>query len=409
MVDKFNGMTYLSLCILALFSMTSVSLAAGHHILVLPPACFFLWKFRNFRHLPASWWALIATFCLTVISVLLNWQEFDQPLSAVLRTKYLFFGAIAFFAVDACCKAQLEKRKITLLIHFLLISSAVAATSGLIALLTGFHPLRFKAACHPIQNCGMYGMQITYGYNSALIATIVVGMIFFWKEAQSWVSKKIFWICAILNLVGLVTSFSRGAILGFLASVALLIWMKSKKWAMSFATIAVLGVGLIGFITYSGKFSIDNRIFQPASSKSNMARVGQYQVIGHIFQERPFFGLGFRNFEPQSVAYKKKYNIQYHPEWVGHAHNNLLEFLVGSGIFAFLALLFWHFSWFVESLRGDWVDKIVSAFVLGVFVQGLFQSTMIDGEAMFLIMGIYATWVGRKICLRWSERLSVKK
>ena len=101
-------------------------------------------------------------------------------------------------------------------------------------------------------------------------------------------------------------------------------------------------------------------------------------------------GWGFRNFEPNTVKIKEKYNIA-NTTYGGHAHNNLLEHLASTGIIGFVLVGFFHLFWLLEMWRrDDWIGDMILPFVVSFTVAGLFQYTFGDGENLFLITAIYA-------------------
>ena len=154
----------------------------------------------------------------------------------------------------------------------------------------------------------------------------------------------------------------------------------------------VLGIVIITAATIyvATAKSWGTRFLIQMTSGSNMIRLSQYHAAWKGFLERPLLGLGYRNFESNSVKLKKKYNLP-HQEFGGHTHCNLLEMLVDTGIFGFILMLAFHLFWFLEIFRcKDLLGKILIPFWISFVVSGLVQNTIMDSENMFFIMFIYS-------------------
>ncbi|MBL7714886.1 MAG: O-antigen ligase family protein [Bdellovibrionales bacterium] len=77
-------------------------------------------------------------------------------------------------------------------------------------------------------------------------------------------------------------------------------------------------------------------------------RVELWKANWEFFKARPWTGVGFRHTQEMSGLYlMEKFNSQ--DVFSGHAHNNFLEMLGGSGILGTLAWLAWCFFWFQQS------------------------------------------------------------
>ncbi|MCY4523551.1 MAG: O-antigen ligase family protein, partial [Halobacteriovoraceae bacterium] len=124
---------------------------------------------------------------------------------------------------------------------------------------------------------------------------------------------------------------------------------------------------------------------------SNNLRLEFFETAYHAFKERPFWGFGYRNFEPNVIDLKKKYNITMAPDMAGHAHNNFLEHLASTGIIGALAFLLFCLFWTIDSYkRKDIAGKIIFPVTISFMVSGMLQYTFGDGENLFLLMLLWA-------------------
>ncbi|MBT7668896.1 MAG: O-antigen ligase family protein, partial [Bdellovibrionales bacterium] len=235
-----------------------------------------------------------------------------------------------------------------------------------------------------------------------LPALIFSGALLWYQRFEEYINGKLLVAAWVSTLAGMVLSLTRGAILSYLLSAPILLWRYSKRvfWiAVGIVTIILVSIFItISTMNYSSNSTA--RLFQPINSTSNTVRISQYLAAWHAFIENPLTGVGFRNFEKHSCKIKKKHQLS-HQDWCGHAHNNLLELLAGAGILGFLFLLLFHIFWFMESLaRQDIWGPLLATSVAGFFLSGLFQSTIIDGENMFVVMFLYG--IGQ-VQTRWSK------
>jgi O-antigen ligase len=385
-----DRLTLLSLYSLALFSFTSTSASALSHIFIALPGIYYFSK----QIIERSWQptgsqlALLGMVITAAISIVIA-PDIPNTLYRLTKLKYFLLGFTSIFAYQALLP-KLESRQLRLLVTIFTIAITAASISGMVGLLTGYNPLRMKEAYEVKRATGMYSMSITYG-NGILFAVIMYTGAFIWyPKFKSLINYKLLIFGWCTTITGLLLSFTRGAILAYLLSLPILLWYHSKIFFYYAAgAICLLLVALVVIIATQST-NKSHRLLQPLNSESNTVRISLYKSAWYAFTEHPLFGVGFRNFEKHSSPIKQRYNLPY-PTSPGHAHNNLLEFLAGCGFFGFLSLLLFLIFWLKESWnRSDhWSPLMVTA-VTGFFISGLVQSTIIDGENMFVVMFLYA-------------------
>lgn len=382
-------LTYASLIVMGIGSFTSVSFSAIGHILLLPPAVFFTIKAAKegtLTKLPKSSWALWGVVFSIICSVLINWSDMHTPVKAIMKAKYFVLPLLGIYAYRETFEHWMDLKKIKILLGLTLFATTLASVSGLVGMFTGFNPIKFKAACHPSRSCGLFGMYMTYGYGISMYVVLAIVMFFqmkVWKNISPWWALL---INAFVNGIGLIASFSRGAWIGSFVGVGAYLFKVNKKYLMTLTALGAIGFGM----AYFSSTSVQEMIHGKARKSSSTIRLGLYQAAFYAFKENPVFGKGYRNFEPQSVALKEKYDLP-HPEFQGHAHNNFIEHLASTGGVGFIFLVAFHLLWLFESYRKKGVHgKLVFPFVVTFIVTGMFQYTFGDGENVFFIMAIYA-------------------
>lgn len=374
-------LTYASLIVLALSVFTSVSLSAIFHILIFVPGVYFTYIGLRDKEvvIPWSFYFLFALLLASVASVLLNLDNIERPLKNILKTKYFVVALISVFPFYYLKKNFLNEKRAKILINIFIISTTVATLCGLIGLWSGYTPIKFKNACHPTRACGLYGMYMTYGYGISLYTSLSAGVLLSSNHLKNLIGKNILIPSTLINFLGMIFSYARGGWLGFILSFPFLYLGKSRKKFLY--SILILG---ITFITVLATSSRVQQVFLKRIG-SNEQRISHFMGAIHAFKERPFLGIGYKNYEPQSTKIKNKYNLSF-PDNIGHAHSNYLEHLASTGAIGLLSFLLFLIFWMKESYS----TPFLFIFVLNFFTSGFTQYTFGDGENLFLILGIYS-------------------
>ena len=339
-------------------------------------------KYKKIAFSPSSY-GLLGMVLFGVISILFA-PDISNKFKYIFKLKYFVFGVISIAAYEQLFN-KLKREKLGLLLNVFFILLTIGNLAGIHALFDGYHYLRMRAA-------GMYGMAITYGYGIELILIMILGLVLnFWNEITKLVSKYIILGALFSSIAGLYFSYTRGALLALIISLPFL-FIKTKKklfYKLSIAG-AILISSLVIAILNVGEDNGQNRFLLKAKTKSNMIRISQYQAALSGFKEKPLTGWGYRNFEPNVGGIKVRNNIEF-KNFLGHAHNNYLEFLASTGIFGFFSILIFVGFWIKEVWsREDDLSVVLLPFVISFAIAGLFQNTINDGENMFVIMFIYS-------------------
>jgi len=376
-------LTFASIVVLVFFTFVSVSITALSHIFIFLPGIYFLAKAIQEKNycLSKSGSALFALIIIGIVSIILN----PMPLTKIFGLKYYFLGGIlAPFAYADNFKYFFSKKKTKILTNSVFLMAAFASLVGIYALYTGFNPIKWKPAAHLFRASGLYGMYMTYGYGIGFLLICSFGLLIYWKRVKEFLGVKWHLLTFVINFLGLILSATRGALLGFVVAIPLLFFQKGKKWVVGTYLIGTIFLSALTFGTSFGQKLFFERTY------SNAQRMSHFQAAYYAVKESPYFGLGFRNFESNSVRIKKEYNI----EWSnigGHAHNNFLEQMASTGFFGLIALLCFLFFWAKEmAARKDLVGLVSIAFIAYFIGSGMVQYTFGDGENVFFIMFIYA-------------------
>ncbi len=369
---------YSSLIVLSMGLLTSMSLLGLVHILIAVPSIAFIRK-TNFKMMPKSAWALLGLCLVLALSVLVNKSIMVEGLKPILKVKYFIIGFLMISPLSWYFKNHFDEKKISYLLYIFCIASLVAGIAGTIGRYTGFNPVSMKAV-NLDRNAGLFGMVLNYAHNLAFFQIIALGLILSAKEIEKFINKNFLYLTFIFNLFALYTTFTRGALLAFLAAVPFYFFKNNKKYFL----IAIILIAVGGFTAY--KMSGRNL----ERSGSDVERVSQWKAAWAGFKERPAFGYGYLNFEKHCPEIKIRNNIEAQ-HFCGHAHNNELEILAVTGFAGFLFYALWVISWFLEMYkRDDILAKIGLPFIIAFLVGGLTQSTIGLGINLFFIMAVYS-------------------
>lgn len=387
LLDSMRWMTLASLYVFCLFSFTSFSLTAGVHILLLLPGLFFCTKYfiqypKKKEGLPGSLWALFVLILISILSVLVNFDNGASLKGIVNQKYYLIGGVLAFFAFRELFKLGLDEKHIKKLLKIFFFTTAFASAIGVIGLYLGYNPLTGKGV-HSTRASGMYGMCMTYAYGMGFVLVLSAGLILYYKKIQSYISLPWLLIATVINTVGFLLSAARGAILGVILALPLIFWEKGKRWVFAVYAIGCFCLILSIFVT-----DVGNKVFLQRQD-SNSERLSIFKAALYATKENPVLGIGYKNFEANSQKIKLRYAIE-QPKFAGNAHNNFLEYLAATGLAGFLAFTTFLLLWFKEMyFRKDYIGYIGMAFIGYLVTSGMVQYTFGDGENAFVIMTGY--------------------
>ncbi len=377
-----HRLTYASLVILAIGIFTSVSISAISHILILPPIFYFLFVDRSELKIILKSKTLLglAIVCMSILlSVLFNFADMPEPLKNLSKIKYFLLPLLAIPAYKAMYSEFLSEKKMKTLIYLFFIATTLASLSGLIGVFSGFNPLKMKPACHATRACGLYGMYMTYGYGISLFMVFVSGVALAWKKSaqlQRLIPAWLLTATLIINFAGLFLSYARGAWIGFALALPFYFFKEHKKRFL----LVMAGLAIAGGISVLTVPRVHQMFFEREGSNSE--RLAFFESAYEGFKEKPVFGWGYRNFEPNVKEIKARHNIAY-PNFGGHAHNNYLEHLASTGIVGFLAIIFFSLAWIFESYKRF---ELFFPLALSFFISGQAQYTFGDGENLFLLI-----------------------
>ena len=267
---------------------------------------------------------------------------------------------------------------------------------------------------------GTFGQPNPFGGFMALLLPIALMSVYgllvhiyqYWRSKHNWhvisfIKLSFYALASLLMFGGLVASWSRGAWLGFLVSLAVMAFAVPRKlWqsiAFSLTIFAILiGLWFGGFIpqsisqrvtgatedlfTFSDMRGVDISTVNYAS----VERLAHWQAALNMAYENPWLGVGLGNYE---VAYPD-YRLANWEYALGHAHNYYLNILAETGIIGFLAyMMMWvSIAWSTWRIR-LYPDNFVRSLAIGLLgtwsylaVHSMFDNLYVNN--IFLHLGV---------------------
>ncbi|MCK6594620.1 MAG: O-antigen ligase family protein [Bacteriovoracaceae bacterium] len=377
-----SQLIYFSLIILGFSLIISTSISSLFHILIIIPIINSL-RLKEWKILPKSAWALIAYSVIIILSVVLNQDIASYGYKPILKIKYFLLAALGIMPIYKYRSEIFTHKRTKIILNVVMVSASIATMAGIIALYTGYHPIKFSKACHLTRNCGMSGMYMNYAHTLVLLQVIFTGLLIYRKKINHLLKEKFILAAFIINLIGLYLSFTRGAWIGFFAAVPFFFIREHvKKFLISGVALVALS-GLIYLASPKVQETFNSR------KDSNDERIGSWKASIKAFEERKILGYGYLNYEPHSPEIKYRYNIN-NAYFKGHSHNNFLQVLADTGLLGFIAFVAWLTLWIKEVYqRSDLVAQVTLPVIICFIVAGLTQSTIILANNQFAILGIY--------------------
>ena len=349
---------------------------------------------HTFLHVPLAFFLLVTAVSLLNAPSLpfglrewLKWAEI-----ALIMLMVVDMGAAP--AIRRPAAAQLP---ITIFLTILLLAGFAQALIGIWQFGRGDGPEHFLVLGRFYRAYGTFEQPNPFGGYMNLTALLALGVAVGlltavwrrWRQGQafSWRlagTLLVVGVVAVVTSLALIFSWSRGAWLGFVAGVAVLVLFWPKKLWQGALLLAVAGLlffggGRAGVVPASvteriTSFSQDLRFGDVRGEDINDAnyailqRLAYWQTAVDMAQENLWLGVGFGNYEPAYADYA----LLNWPYPLGHAHNYYLNLLAEVGVVGLLAYLvlwtavFWQTIRLLQRL--DWPVRGIALGLLAVWI-----------------------------------------
>ncbi len=236
---------------------------------------------------------------------------------------------------------KLSKVWIKRIIFWFLVLSAISSFVGIIQILFHYNIIKFQVDTYPRNQGALMGGAMYYSYPIAIICSMTLAAILHYKKFREYVDIKLLVITLVINLIGLYYSYTRGAILGFLAGIPFLIYYTHKK---IFYTAFIIGIISASSLAYIVVNQIDLGIYRFEAKESDLFRVSLFKTGLGMFEKKPIFGYGVRVFQDECKAIQEELDIK--PRFcANHSHNQFIDALAMTGIFGGITYLLFFGAW----------------------------------------------------------------
>jgi len=263
-------------------------------------------------------------------------------------------------------------------------------------------------------------ISITFGnpiYVGSFLMLPLAFTIFFALQEVDW-KKYMCWVLAVLQLVAIYLSGTRGAIVGliigaFLVGILYLTLNPNKriKTRGSLVLVAFICICVLLF-AFNDKLphgTTLRRIF----NLNDPVRLGLWKIALSGYKDRPLFGTGSENYYVIFNTYFDPEMYKYSSSWFDKPHNYMLEILVTNGIFglvSYLAIIFFSFWGLVKAYKTGVLSLLEFCFLLcGIIayqIQNLFVFDSISASLMFYVFVAFCGFLWSKSQM---ESLEAKK
>ena len=211
--------------------------------------------------------------------------------------------------------------------------------------------------------------------------------------------KAVLWAIVAAGLLCLIATYSRTLWLALPFGILVwILWSLPKRWAWIGVSLLVMGA-----IGASQLPQVQARLHGTIGIQT---REALWKANLEFFKERPWTGVGWRKNGELSGYYLLAENPGVNSVFSGHAHNNFLDLLGGTGIIGTLPWLAWCafavFLAFTCVKKGDEIAPFAKGLVCAWIVfqlNGLTQVNFWEGKVMHQMMWVLAwslLWVGMK-------------
>ncbi len=384
--------------IFAIYTLTLATSMAGMEIASSLIAAIFLYKWIRHQLQQVKIgpdWFLLGYFVCVVLSASINSENRSQWIDMVGWMRW----AILVYAFPGVLRLILSKKmeRWHLVYCFLLIAIGF---NSVFQFFTGIDISRPHLPLDHIgpffRASGFFKMGLTFAYSIGMMGMTTLALSF--QMAKQKRNKEFILSFLAYLSVGLsvLLSMTRGAWVAYAVASLLGVVLVSRRWFLKYVPVFL---GVVTVVTLTNQTLIDrfNSIFD-GQNFSNATRSFLWRANFLAFKDHPWFGIGFHQ--------KKEMILKYYADlgqpdfaFFGHPHSDLLQMLVGLGIFGFgfyLALNFWFLraSFLVfKNYELGWFKTLgLSAFLGQVYfhIGGLTQCNFTDGEVNHMLIFLWA-------------------
>ncbi len=292
------------------------------------------------------WRAMIAIYAITAVGIIINGTMNADYNYALGHPRWMFLVVSGTFALMLAPPTLKGYR-------FFLFFTTLIGAYAIFQSFTGIDFLRpgsdravqkldVRQEIRLWRSAGLFGSPMGYVYIAGMHACLSLAVaLVFPKERRRLRVISLISFCVIV--ASLITTYVRGAWIAMAIAFLTMAWIASRRWFYWTvgAGTAAFGALFVGLIQFRERLL---SLFNPQYA-SNSDRWLLWQMNIKMWLDYPIFGIGWGENETRAREYLTKMG---HPKaFSGHAHNNYLEALSGTGLLGFMAFVFFigFFIW----------------------------------------------------------------
>ncbi len=345
-------------------------------------------------------WTMLCYAALSMYSILFTNPERRS-------TSYLFYDRVVIPMVIYLIVrlSSPDEKKIRWLIPVALF---IVVSQSAIGMVSWFAPGSLPAKWVDYDNHRTIGTLVN---TNAYVTTLILsGFLVLHYGLQSFSRRmRIASICVfLLALYGIFISFSRaGWLAGILALIGLTIIYPKVILKMGLISMPIFVLAAVFFLQSQLAWA-GQRLLSGESERSAFSRVPVYAAAIRMFQEKPFLGWGYGNFD--------RYDRQFQPLTVGNvsgdnkdhaSHNFFLSMIAEQGLIGILLYLTPVFYWLGSTLKhysklsrdGFWGRKVLIIFWMTI----LSHVVVYNFANMRVVFGLGAWWLTLGLIARFMD------
>jgi O-antigen ligase len=287
------------------------------------------------------WKTLIALFAIAALGLMINGTAAAEPVYSLGSLRWMILVSFLSLAFAIAPPSLSGYRVFLILTSLIAIYAIFQSFTGIDFMRPGenraVQTMEFGEGKMLWRSAGFFGSPLQYCYIAGqyVCLPLVMGLLS-WQNGRT--KSWLFWGSAIaytLISLSIVTTYARGAWVAMATAHLILAMIVSKRLGL---TIAGAGVALTSLLFSTVEvFRLRLLTFFDPSYSSNSERWFLWKVNWHMFLDYPILGVGYLENERRASEYVARLGKPEH--FIGHAHNNYLQMLSGTGILGFTAYM----------------------------------------------------------------------
>lgn len=233
------------------------------------------------------------------------------------------------------------------------------------------------------------------GIYLAVLTPLLFGLAFFYLKGWK---KYLIALVTALGAVGILMTFSAGAVIGFFSSILFMAVVRKNKLILGLLLVVLLIAPFV--IPRNLKDWAKKVDYNPVVFICGQERITLYATAINMIKQHPVIGVGVNTFSRNYGKYKLAEMEKYAPTQDRmYAHNNFLHMggevgLLGLGIFLWFLVMLFRSGWQVYKKSESYFLKITAlsllACVIAFLINGLTETSLYNqiGVVFWFVVGL---------------------